>query len=93
MSDSGYEVVVTRPAARALSGELPPAVAAAVVELIIGPLADRPHAVGSPLRRELDGLWAARRGSYRVIYRIVEERREVVIIRIDHRRDAYRRLD
>ena len=39
---------------------------------------------------ELAGAFAARRGTYRVLYRINEERREVIVIRVDHRRDAYR---
>jgi mRNA-degrading endonuclease RelE of RelBE toxin-antitoxin system len=34
-------------------------------------------------------LWRARRGEYRVRYRIDEERRTVVVLDIDHRRDAY----
>jgi mRNA-degrading endonuclease RelE of RelBE toxin-antitoxin system len=32
----------------------------------------------------------ARRGTYRVLYRIDEARREVVVLRIDPRRDVYR---
>ena len=51
-----------------------------------------PHRVGTPLSNALDGVWAARRGSYRALYRINQERREVVVLRIDHRRDAYRPL-
>ena len=34
--------------------------------------------------------WSARRGTYRILYRIVEAKREVVVLRIEHRRDAYR---
>jgi mRNA-degrading endonuclease RelE of RelBE toxin-antitoxin system len=45
---------------------------------------------GKPLLFELAGVWAARRGTYRVFYRINETRREVVVLRIEHRRDAYR---
>jgi mRNA-degrading endonuclease RelE of RelBE toxin-antitoxin system len=35
-------------------------------------------------------VWAARRGTYRVLYRLREEAGEVVVVRIEHRRDAYR---
>ena len=35
-------------------------------------------------------LWAARRGTYPALYRVREETREVVVLRIEHRRDAYR---
>ncbi len=55
-------------------------------------LLDNPQRVGQPLRDDLDGIWSARRGTYRVLYRIHEARREVVVLRIDHRRDAYRPL-
>lgn len=44
------------------------------------------------LRNDLSRVWPARRGTYRALYRINEERREVVVPRIDHRRDAYRPL-
>jgi mRNA-degrading endonuclease RelE of RelBE toxin-antitoxin system len=44
------------------------------------------------LRDELDGIRSARRGTYRVVYRTREEPREVVIVRVDHRRDVYRPL-
>jgi mRNA-degrading endonuclease RelE of RelBE toxin-antitoxin system len=33
---------------------------------------------------------AARRGTYRVIYRIVDHTRVVTVLLITHRRDAYR---
>ncbi|MGL5929927.1 MAG: type II toxin-antitoxin system RelE family toxin [Dermatophilaceae bacterium] len=35
-------------------------------------------------------MLSARRGTYRVLYRVNERRHEVVVLRIDHRRDAYR---
>jgi len=88
--DLPYELVVAGPAARAISVDLPKSVAAAVIDLITGALVDIPRVVGRPLRGELEGVWAARRGSYRVLYRIDERRREVVVLRIDHRRAAYR---
>jgi mRNA interferase RelE/StbE len=30
------------------------------------------------------------RGTYRVLYRINDTTREIIVLRIDHRRDAYR---
>lgn len=51
-----------------------------------------PHRVGKPLQFDLEGVWSARRGTYRVLYRINEHAREVIILRIEHRRDAYRPL-
>lgn len=85
-----YELVVTPPAARAIRTGLPEPVAAAVIEFITGALLQNPPRVGKPLRGELAGIHAARRGTYRVLYRINEPRREVVVLRIDHRSDAYR---
>jgi len=85
-----YELVVARPAACALAEELPEAVAVAVIGFITGPLLDEPRRVGRELRRELAGVWAARRGTYRVLYRIDDTRHEVTVVRIDHRRNVYR---
>lgn len=65
--------------------------ATAVIEFLTGSLIAAPRRVGKPLRYDLVGIWAARRGTYRVLYRINEEAREVVVLRIEHRRDAYRR--
>lgn len=84
-----YRVVLAPAARRALERQLPEAVAAAVVEFLYGPLAENPRRVGKPLRFELEGQHSARRGSYRVIYRIEEERVVVVVLKIAHRADAY----
>jgi mRNA interferase RelE/StbE len=54
-------------------------------------LADDPRRVGKPLREPLTPLWSARRGEYRVIYRIIEQRVVIEVVSIVHRRDAYRR--
>ena len=86
-----YELVVAGPAARDLAKDLPEAVATAVVDLITGALVDAPRRVGKPLRHELEGYWSARRGSFRVLYRIDDDRHEVVVLRIEHRDSAYRR--
>ena len=92
MSSPGepYELVVTPPAARAITDRLPDAVAGAVIEFLTGTLIHEPRRVGKPLRGELAGIWSARRGTYRVLYRVVEEVREVVVLRVEHRRDVYR---
>ena len=90
MTAGRYEIVVTAPAARAIRERLPEAVAFAVIDFITGPLLDSPRRVGAPLRDELEGVWSARRGTYRVLYRIDEQTREVVVLRVAHRRDVYR---
>jgi len=85
----GYRLVVAATAERALA-RLPEAVAAAIVEFLLGPLVDASRRVGHPLQRELAGLWSARRGSYRVVYEIDDGADEVSVLRIDHRSDVYR---
>lgn len=84
-----YRVRLTGPARRALR-RIPPRVVPAIIEFAFGDLAREPHRVGKPLRRELSGLFGARRGSYRVLYRIDDESRQVDIVDIDHRADVYR---
>ena len=69
---------------------LPAAAAFAAWEFISGPLVQRPRVVGAPLRAPYEGLWRARRGEYRVRYRIDEAERQVIVLDVDHRRDAYR---
>ncbi len=84
-----YELVVATPDARAISDEPSEAVAAAVIEFITTALIENPQRVGRELRNELAGIRSARRGTFRVLYRIDDARHEVVVLRIDHRRDVY----
>ena len=93
MSERPYEIVIAPPARRAIAEGLPKAVAVAVIDFVTTVLPDDPHRAGKPLRDDLNGIWSARRGTYRVLYRIREDDREVVVLCIDHRRDAYRPLE
>ena len=85
-----YEVVFTRSARRALEEELPEKIAAAAFEFIVGVLRENPRRVGKPLREPLAPLYSARRGEYRVLYRIVDRRLVIEVVTVTHRRDAYR---
>ena len=85
-----YRLVLAPGARRALSEALPAASAFAAWEFISGPLLERPRVVGAPLRAPFEGLWRARRGEYRVRYRIDEANQRVIVLDVDHRRDAYR---
>lgn len=89
-TDGEYELIVTPPAARAISEQLPEPVVAAVTEFLTTSLIREPRRVGKQLRRELAGIWSARRGTYRVLYRIREDPREVIVLRVEHRSDVYR---
>ena len=82
--------MVTRTAARQLAERLPESAATACVEFLFGPLAVDPRRVGTPLRAPFTGQWRARRGEYRVRYRIDDASSVVYVLDIDHRRDAYR---
>lgn len=90
MTDEVYELVVARPA-RALAEALPETGAAAVIDFITGPLIENPYRVGGQLRNELSGLYSARRGTYRILYRVDDDAREVIVLDIDHRGNVYRR--
>lgn len=89
MTEPEYRLVVAASAERSLP-RLPEAVSAAIVEFMLGALVDSPRRVGHQLQRELAGLWAARRGPYRVVYEIDDGSRVVNVLRIDHRADVYR---
>lgn len=80
-----YEVAWTATAKRALQ-RLPENAATAAIEFIYGPIASNPRRVGKALRFDLEGLHSARRGEYRIIYRIDHR---VTIIAIEHRADVY----
>ena len=89
-SDQPYEVRLSRQAKRALTDDLPEAVATACYQFIYGPLAANPQRVGKPLRPPLAPSWSARRGEFRVIYDIDDTVVRVDVIRVQHRRDVYR---
>ena len=79
-----------QPAARrAISQRLPETVAAAVLEFCDAALAVNPQRVGKPLFGPLAGCHGARRGTYRIVYRIDEATGTVYVLDIDHRSDIY----
>jgi mRNA interferase RelE/StbE len=80
-----------QPAARrAVAIILPEAVAAAVLEFCDAALAENPHRVGKPLTGPLAGCHGARRGTYRIVYRIDEATRTIHVLAVDHRSEIYR---
>ena len=89
-SPARYTLIIAPTARRQLAMHLPEAVAFAAHEFIVEALLDNPQRVGKRLRPPLDDRHSARRGTYRVIYRIDNAERTVTIVDIAHRRDAYR---
>jgi mRNA-degrading endonuclease RelE of RelBE toxin-antitoxin system len=85
-----FELVISPTARRQLTEGLPESVAFAAYDFIVGPLLDNPHRVGKQLRPPLHDRHSARRGTYRVIYRIDDERHRVTVVGVVHRSDAYR---
>jgi mRNA interferase RelE/StbE len=85
-----YEVEITPEGLRHVN-RLPDKVRAAVLEAIFGSIAENPQRAGKPLRGELEGLYSARRGEFRVIYEIDEAAHVVLVHRAQHRRTVYRR--
>jgi mRNA-degrading endonuclease RelE of RelBE toxin-antitoxin system len=85
-----YSLRTTPTVRRALGERLPEAVAVAAYEFITGPLVREPYRVGKQLIPPFDDRFSARRGTYRIIYRIDEGSRTGTVVDIDHRRDVYR---
>lgn len=75
--------------ARRQIDRLPITIAAAVIETIDA-IASNPRRLGKPLRFELEGSWSARRGPYRIVYRIDDESRTVSVLAVGHRADVHR---
>ena len=78
------------PAAVRSLERLPTKVATAVVEFVTTTLSVGPERMSKSLRGDLDGLRSARRGDYRVLFRLDEVTATLLVIRIAHRADAYR---
>ena len=90
MTSRQWNLVVAGPAARALSEQIPEKITHAIVEFIYSSLLKNPHQVGYELKFELSGFWSAKRGAYRIIYKIDENSKTVEILDIAHRADVYR---
>ncbi|MEZ0366726.1 type II toxin-antitoxin system RelE/ParE family toxin [Mycobacterium sp. pUA109] len=86
-----YEIRFQAAARKAIAQRLPEAVAAAVLKFCDTALAANPRRVGKSLFGPLVGCHAARRGTYRIVYRIDEASRVVHVLDVDHRSRIYRR--
>ena len=68
----------------------PISIAFAAYEFITGPLLVNPQRVGKQLMAPLDDRHSARRGTYRVIYRIDEQQMMVTVLAVSARSYAHR---
>lgn len=89
MSGRPFTLVIAPTARRQLAEQLPESVAFAAYELIVG-LLENPHRVGKQLHPPLDDRHSARRGTYRVLYRIDDAAHRVTVVGVFGRADAYR---
>ena len=85
-----YEVQTTPEGLRHLQ-RLPAKTRAAAVEAILGPVAENPRRAGKALAGELQGLYSARRGDYRIIYEILDQEQVVIVHRVQHRGLVHRK--
>ena len=85
-----WDVQLAPSAVRGLD-RLPPRIAVAVVEFVTATLPTNPERMSKPLRGELEGLRSARRGYYRVLFSLDEATATLLVVRIAHRADVYRR--
>ncbi len=92
-AEPNYRLVISATARRALAEQLPAAIAFAAFEFISGPLLANPHRVGKRLMPPLEDRHSARRGTYRIIYRIDESEHVVTVLAVGPRSDVYRTQD
>lgn len=91
MSPEQEWTVRLAPAAVRALEQLPHRAAMATAEFVTATLPTNPHRLSKPLRGDLDGLRSARRGDYRILFRVDEATRMLLVVRIAHRAHAYRR--
>lgn len=88
--DTRFQLRLTPTVRRMLAERLAEAVAFAAFEFINGPLLENPWRIGKRLLPPLADRHVARRGTYRVVYRIDDEARTVTVVDIDHHSTVYR---
>jgi mRNA interferase RelE/StbE len=77
---------------RAIAQRLPEAVTAAVLNKFCeAALSVDPRRVGNPLLGSLAGCPGARRGTYRIVYRIDDDTHTVHVLDVDQRSEIYHR--
>lgn len=88
-SSKKYRVVFVGGVDKVTKG-LPPKVVAVITKFCSGALVEDPYSAGKPLKGDRAGTYSARRGQYRIIYRIHDELIIVEVLRAGHRSRVYR---
>jgi mRNA interferase RelE/StbE len=84
-----YSVEIESTARKCLNGVDP--LHRARILRVLAALEHDPRPPGARQLAGSDGLWRVRVGDYRVIYSIEDRRLVVIVIRVGHRREVYRR--
>ncbi len=77
------------PTAKRQLDRLPADIQRRVAEAI-NRLRESPRHAGTTKLSGEDGLYRARAGNYRIVYRIEDDRLLVLVVKIGHRREVYR---
>ena len=85
-----YRVELLKPAVRGLE-RLDKSVGARLVQRIKWLAENLDSIEPKPLAGNLEGLYKLREGDYRIIYQVLRTKRMIVVHRIGHRRDIYRK--
>ena len=86
---AAYSLEIRRSAARELEGIEPETQRRKIIERIRA-LADEPHPPGAQKLAGSKHAYRMRQGDYRVLYEILETERQIVVVKIGHRREVYR---
>lgn len=84
-----WSVLYTASAARAIR-KLDPQVAERVRKAI--EILSAEPLRGKPLQLDLKGLRSWRTGDFRIVYRLIDDRLQILVIAVGHRREVYDRL-
>ena len=85
---SKYKIHIV-PRAKKHIDSLPENIKSKIIRVIIEILANNPY-LGKPLKADLKGRYSYRVADYRIIYSIFKRELIIQIIKVMHRREAYR---
>ena len=83
-----YEIVIA-PKAKKQIDKLPANIKSKIADTLLNVIAVDPFA-GKTLKAELEGLYSYRMGDYRILYSVYKTKLVVEVIKVMHRKEAYR---
>jgi len=85
---SAYAVIIAPRAIKQINS-LPQKIKDKIGDTIYNVIAPNPL-IGKPLKADLKGIYSYRLGDYRILYSITKNKLIIHVIKIMHRREAYR---